>query len=276
MDCSRFEDQISDYLDGALHSNDATLFREHSLQCRACRSLFDEVKGALHDCKMDDEFETSSGLESALLTIACEDAGFGCHAFEEQITEFLDGFVPAPVYHRFEEHASECSKCSGLLTDVVYAVASCHSVHTYEEVEAPESLFDKLNAIARKKVARRTASSRITAFAARLMPRATSRPALDFCDCRIACVSPHSLFLSFSGFQYDRTVAGIYRQAHVKFGQLYSQGADIYSQKDELAARIERVGHGIEEIWDSLGGATEKDNKHNRNSSSKAEGAEKN
>jgi len=62
----------------------------------------------------------------------------------------------------------------------------------------------------------------------------------------------------------------------VKFGQLYSQGADIYSQKDELAARIERVGHGIEEIWDSLGGANEKADKLNRNSSNKAEGAEKN
>jgi hypothetical protein len=274
MDCSRFEDQISDYLDGALHSSDATFFRQHSLQCRACRSLFDEVKGALHDCRMDDEFDTSSVLESALITIACESAGFGCHDFEEQITEFLDGFVPASVYHRFEEHASECSKCSGLLTDVVYAVASCHSIHTYEEVEAPESLFDKLTVIARKKVARRTASSRITAFAARLMPRATPGPRWTFATAA-SLVFATFAFLLF-GFSDDRTVAGIYRQAHVKFGQLYSQGADIYSQKDELAARIERVGHGIEEIWDSLGGATEKDNKHNLNSSGKAEGAEKN
>jgi hypothetical protein len=270
MDCRRFEDQISDYIDGAIRPAEATLFREHSLQCRACRSLFDEVKGALHDCKMGDEFDTSPVLESALITIAGESADFGCRAFEEQITEFLDGFVPAPVYHRFEEHASECGKCSSLLTDVVYAVASCHSVHTYEEVEAPESLFDKLAAIARKTVARRTASSRITAFAARLMPKTTPGPRWTFATAA-SLVFATFAFLLF-GFSDDGTVAGIYRQAHVKFGQLYSHGADIYSQKDELAARIERVGHGIEEIWDSLGGATENGNMRSGN---KADGAEK-
>ena len=274
MDCCRFEDQISDYLDGALHSKDATLFREHSLQCRACRSLLDEVKGALHDCKMDDEFDTSPVLESALITIATENAGFGCHAFEEQITEFLDGFVPAPVYHRFEEHAAQCNKCSSLLTDVVYAVASCHSVHTYEEVEAPESLFDKLAAIARQQVVRRTIASRITTIAARLMPRAAPGPRWTFATAASLVVATFAFLLL--GFSDDGTVAGIYRQAHVKFGQIYSQGADIYSQKDELAARIERVGDGIEEIWDSLGGATEEADKLNRNSSNKAEGAEKN
>lgn len=274
MDCTRFEDQISDYLDGALRSTDATLFREHSLQCRACRSLLDEVKGALHDCKMDDEFDTSSVLESLLITIANENAGFGCYAFEEQITEFLDGFVPASIYHRFEEHAAECGKCSGLLTDVVYAVASCHSVHTYEEVEAPESLFDRLAAIARQQVARRTIASRITTIAARLMPRMAPGPRWSFATASLLVFSTFA-FLLF-GFSDDGTVAGIYRQAHVKFGQLYSEGADIYSRKDELAARIERVGNGIEEIWDSLGGATGKDDKHNRNSSNEAEGAEKN
>ena len=274
MDCLRFEDQISEYLDGALRSTDATLFREHSLQCRACRSLLDEVKGALHDCKMDDQFDTSITLESALLTIASENAGFACNAFEEQITEFLDGFVPAPVYHRFEEHAAECGKCSSLLTDVVYAVASCHSVHTYEEVETPESLFDRLAGISRRQVVRRTIASRVTAIAARLMPRTTPGPRWT------AATAASLLFATFAflllGFSDDGTVAGIYRQAHVKFGQIYSQGADIYSQKDELAARIERVGAGIEEIWDSLGGASVKDDKRNRDSSNKSEGAEKN
>jgi hypothetical protein len=274
MDCLRFEDQISDYLDGALPSPDATLFREHSLQCRVCRSLLDEVKGALHDCKMDDEFDTSITLESALLTIASENAEFACHAFEDQITEFLDGFVPAPVYHRFEDHAAECGKCSTLLTDVVYAVASCHSVHTYEEVEVPESLFDRLAEIARQQVVRRTLTSRITAVAARLMPRTTPGPRWTFATAASLVFATVAFLLL--GFSDDGTVAGIYRQAHVKFGQLYSQGADIYSQKDELAARLERVGHGIEEIWDSLGGAAEKDDMHNRNSSNKSEGAEKN
>src|SRR6185503_1997265 len=269
MDCRRFEEQISEYLDGALAKSDATLFREHSLQCRACRSLLDEVKGAVDDCKMDDALAVSPLLESALITIAGEQAGTeqsgsDCFAFEELITEFLDGFVPAPVYHRFEEHASGCGNCSSLLTDVVYAVAACHSVHTYEEVETPESLFSELIAIAcEQRSKKKTLASRVSALAASLIPRAAPNPRWTFATAA-SLVFATFAFLLF-GFSDDGTVAGIYRQAHVKFGQIYSQGAGIYSRKDELAARLERVGHGIGEIWDSLGGAAHGDNKVEKN-----------
>jgi len=292
MDCRRFEEQISEYLDGALAKSDATLFREHSLQCRACRSLLDEVKGAVDDCKIDDALAVSPLLESALITIACEQSGSkqadskqsgtDCFAFEELITEFLDGFVPAPVYHRFEEHASGCGNCSSLLTDVVYAVAACHSVHTYEEVETPESLFSELIAIAcEQRRKKKTLASRVSALASSLIPRATPGPRWTFATAA-SLVFATFAFLLF-GFSDDGTVAGIYRQAHVKFGQIYSQGAGIYSRKDELAARIERVGHGIGEIWDSLGGSAGGENKiennqpkRKQNSGNKADAVEKN
>jgi predicted anti-sigma-YlaC factor YlaD len=253
MDCRRFEEQISEYLDGLLDRADATLFREHSLQCRECRSLLDEVRGALDDCRMADALDVSHVLQSALITIAGEEAAFGCPAFEEMVTEFLDGFVPAPVYHRFEEHASGCGNCSGLLTDVVYAVAACHSVHTYEEVETPESLISGLLRISCERRLKKTLGGRVTALAASLIPRAAPNPRWTFATAASLVFATFALLL-FS-FSDDGTVAGIYRQAHVKFGQIYSHGADIYSRKDELAARIERVGHGIGEIWDSLGGA---------------------
>src|SRR5215210_5146346 len=141
MDCRKFEDSISDYLDGVLQSPNATHFLAHSLQCRTCRSLLDEVKSSLHDCNKPQEIETPAHLEAALFTIAGDNQEFACLSFEEMITEFLDGFIPAATYHRFEEHATLCAKCSVLLTDVVYAVAACHSVHTYEEVETPETLL---------------------------------------------------------------------------------------------------------------------------------------
>src|SRR6185503_13947500 len=268
MDCRRFEEQISEYLDGALAKSDATLFREHSLQCRACRSLLDEVKGAVDDCKMDDALAVSPLLESALITIAGEQAGTeqsgsDCFAFEELITEFLDGFVPAPVYHRFEEHASGCGNCSNLLTDVVYAVAACHSVHTYEEVEAPESLLSGLDKIASLQSRKKTLATRVAAFASSIIARRTPTPRWTFATAS-SLVFATFAFLLF-GFSDDGTVAGIYRQAQLKFGQIYSEGADIYSSKDELAARLERVGHGIGEIWDSLGGAADGDNKVEKN-----------
>jgi predicted anti-sigma-YlaC factor YlaD len=263
MDCTRFEERISEYLDGAIAKADRTVFREHALKCRACRALLDDIRGALEYCKIDDAIDLPSEFEATLMTIAQEPSSLACRAFEDLITEFLDGFVPAAAYHRFEEHASDCSDCSSLLTDVVYAVAACHSVHTYEELEAPETLTATLERIAIGKPARKTLASIITAFAASLIPRATVNARWTFAT-GSSLVFATLAFLLF-GFSDDGTVAGIYRQAQVEFGRIYSQGADIYSSKDELAARIERVGHGIGEIWDSLGGATAGDGKTETN-----------
>ena len=254
MQCSHFEEQLSDYLDGTLAKGEGAEFRAHALQCRSCRALMDEVKGALDECRQDEAEEVPLMLESSLLTIAEHHRPFDCAAFEEIITEFLDGFVPASLYHRFEEHAEGCASCSNLLTDVVFAVAACHSVHTYEEVEMPASLFDQLVALrpAVALSARRNAAALVSKWAARLLPRATTAPRWTLATAASIAVASF-LFLLY-GFSDDRTVAGIYRQAQVRFAQVYTRSADLYAQKDVLAARIERVGMGLDEIWDGLGG----------------------
>jgi predicted anti-sigma-YlaC factor YlaD len=254
MECSQFEEQLSDYLDGTLARAEVTPFRAHALCCRACRAIMDEIKGALDECRQDDAVEVPSMLESSLLTIAEEHRAFECAAFEELITEFLDGFVPAATYHRFEEHAAGCAPCSDLLTNVVFAVAACHSVHTYEEVELPAPLFDRLFAISRAGVPARKAGlgMSVSAWAARLLPRATTAPRWSMATA--ASIALASFMLLLYGFSDDRSVAGIYRQAQNRFAQLYSRSTDIYAQKDALAARLERVGMGLDEIWDGLGG----------------------
>jgi predicted anti-sigma-YlaC factor YlaD len=279
MDCRTFEEQISEYLDGALAKQEAAPFRAHLLQCRACRALLDDVKCAVSEFKTDDGIEPSPMLESSLCTIASAHAPFDCAAFEALITEFLDGFVPAATYHRFEEHAADCDPCSGLLTEVVYAVAACHSVHTYEEVEAPESLFaDLLNiASANRQSASRRLADRVTTLVVRLIPR--PRRGLRWSLATAASLVLATFGYLLFGFSDDGTVKGIYRQAHVKFGQLYSQGADIYAQKDELAARLERVGIGIGEIWDSLGSkpdAAKSKSESNPHANGEAQRGEKN
>ncbi|HWP44927.1 MAG TPA: zf-HC2 domain-containing protein, partial [Blastocatellia bacterium] len=147
MDCSRFEQQLSEYLDGQLEAAASSLLAAHALQCRECRQLLDEVKFAINECKREDEIPSFDQIESALIKIGLEHRAIDCPAFEEIITEFLDGFVPAAVYHRFEAHSASCQKCSTLLTDVVYAVAACHSVHTYEEYEPPQALIERLEAL---------------------------------------------------------------------------------------------------------------------------------
>lgn len=283
MDCNKFENGLSDYFDGLLAPGEATSFRSHALQCRACRSLMDDVKAAINACQQQDELEPTTLLETTLAAIPSEHGPLGCDGFEDLITEFLDGFVPAPTYHRFETHAVECDDCSTLLTGVVYAVAACHSVHTFEEVEVPEFLASRLIAMmpeSTPSVARRVAD-RFAAFAGRLVPHTTQSARWTFATAASLAFATFALLLF--GFSDDGTVTGIYRQAHVKISELYTQGADVYTQTDKVVARLERVGLGIGEFWDTLGGETKsevKDDNHNQkqapNSNNRIDTSEKN
>lgn len=282
MDCDRFEEGLSDYFDGLLVRREASLFRAHALQCRECRSLMDDVKAAISVCKVQDEVEPPSLLEPSLLAIAVEQGTLGCGGFEDLITEFLDGFVPAVTYHRFEEHAETCDQCSALLTGVVYAVAACHSVHTFEEVEVAEPVMARLIAIAppRKTRLTRRVADRFAAFAGGLIPRPSQSARWTFATAGSLAFATFAVLLF--GFSDDGTVAGIYRQAHVKASELYSQGAEVYTQTDEAVARLERVGLGIGEFWDTLGGETKSDVKDSRdqvqepNSNRRVQTSEKN
>jgi len=259
MECSKFEAKLSDYFDHALPVKEAIQFRAHALQCRKCRALIDDVKASISACKDQREFEPSSRLEKLLAGIARDENALICSEFEELITEFLDGFVPAPVYHRFEEHAGRCERCSTLLTDVVYAVAACHSVHTFEEIEIPELLVARLIEVmpAREKSRARRVADRLTGMAEHLIPRPSQAARWTFATAASLALATFAVLIF--GFSDDRSVSGIYRQANVKASELYTRGTDIYSQTDKVVARLERVGHGIGEFWDTLGGETKPD-----------------
>lgn len=254
MDCRTFESRISDYLDALLAKPEADQFREHSLQCRTCRALLDEVRDALGLCQREVELDPPALLEGSLESILAEHSPMTCAGFEALITEFLDGFVPASAYHRFEAHAETCGECAGLLTGVVYAVAACHSVHTYEELEAPGSLLSSLSAImpASKRRIRHIIAARITALAASAIPNRTQTVTWSLGTAASLAFASAALLLL--GFSDDGSVHGIYRQAHREAAELYSRGADIYAEREQVAARIERVGMNIGELWDTIGG----------------------
>ena len=42
-----------------------------------------------------------------------------CEEFEECLTDYLDGFLPAHLYHRWERHAALCDRCTELPGEVV-------------------------------------------------------------------------------------------------------------------------------------------------------------
>lgn len=259
MNCSRFEELLSDYIDQTIAPPQSSDFRAHSLMCRDCRALLDDVKTAVKECRTEDDLDMPEWLETSLARIPAEHRPLDCAGFEEIVTEFLDGFVPAPVYHRFEEHSSACETCSNLLTDVVYAVAACHSVHTYEDYETSEALIEKLQAVmpSRRRSFRRLFADAATAVFNLILPRATQGAGWSLATASLLVFITAATLLF--GFSDDGTFTGIYRQAHVKAAELYSDTADLYSQREEVVAEFEQVGSDIGEIWDTIGG--EKKNK---------------
>jgi anti-sigma factor RsiW len=260
MDCHRFEEEISVYFDGSLAAPQTALFRTHALQCRQCRALMDEVKANIAACREQDDLQPSALLHLSLAGIPAQHPVLGCAEFEELITEFLDGFVPAQTYHCFEDHSENCEQCSTLLTGVVYAVAACHSVHTFEEVEVPATLVASAISMmpSRTKPFARRFADAMRGGVERLIPRTPQTARWTFGTAASLALATFA-FLLF-GFSDDGTFGGVYRQAHVKASEIYSEGTDLYSETDKVVARVERVGRGIGEIWDTLGGETKQDN----------------
>lgn len=257
MDCRKFEAQISDYLDGLLPKNEAREIAAHLLQCRDCRALADEIKAALREVK--EEVETPIALEAALFAIQQEEMPLTCGQFEELITEFLDGFVPASLYHKFEAHTQSCHPCSNLLTEVVLAIAACHSVHIEEEFPIYDTLNDRLLAIAAKQSIswKQRWAAKASGLATMLLPRHSQSRRWNY------ATASGLLFATFAflllGVSDDGSVPGIYRQLRARAATFYSQSADVYAQKDEVIASFERMRSDIGEVWSTLGGVPEAD-----------------
>jgi hypothetical protein len=270
MDCTKFEAQISEYLDGTLSKSDAAYFAAHVLQCRSCHSLMDDIK--LYLVEVKDAVNIPDELEISLFSIQTELTPLSCEEFQELITDFLDGFVPAQTYHKFETHAEECGSCSSLLTEVVYAVAACHSVHTFEEVEVPESLESRLLAVypAKSKSLRKSVADKVARMAAALMPRNTQTRAWNYATASGLAFA--MLALMFIGVSDDGTVSGLFYGLQSKAATLYSRSTELYAQQYEVIAEFKKVRSDIGEMWQTLGGETEfEEAKTGQSSSSKVE-----
>ena len=57
-----------------------------------------------------------------------------CEEFEAYLTDYLDGVLLAPLYHRWERHAALCANCSELPGQVVRTIGACY---TYKQDELP-------------------------------------------------------------------------------------------------------------------------------------------
>src|SRR5258706_15102592 len=78
-------------------------------------------------------------LEARILQSTMPETAMSCGDFEEFLTDYLDGFLPASLYHRWERHAVLCERCTELPGEVVRAIGACYT-YIGEEKPLPAGL----------------------------------------------------------------------------------------------------------------------------------------
>ncbi|MBA2528243.1 MAG: zf-HC2 domain-containing protein [Pyrinomonadaceae bacterium] len=143
MLCAEFENRLSDYLEGILGPDAHRAFSEHALRCPVCHQTLSEVKTTIHACRVGALLPPTPELEARILKKTMPEAAMSCQEFEESLTDYLDGFLPAFVYHRWERHAALCDRCTELPGEVVRSIGACYT-YINEEMPVPAGLDGKI------------------------------------------------------------------------------------------------------------------------------------
>ena len=143
MLCAEFEDNLTDYLEGALEAERSVAFAEHAMRCPVCHELLSEVKNTLQTCRTSKAPAPSPELEARILLQTVPEMAMTCEEFEECLTDYLDGFLPAPLYHRWERHAALCQQCTELPGQVVRSIGACYT-YINEERALPVGLHERI------------------------------------------------------------------------------------------------------------------------------------
>lgn len=143
MLCADFESRLTDYLDGVLDAETSRLLAEHVLRCPVCHETFAEVKDAVQACRVAPVPPPTSELEGRILSRTMPETVLTCEGFEESLTDYLDGFLPACQYHRWERHAALCDRCTELPGEVVRTIGACYT-YISEEKPVPAGLNQRI------------------------------------------------------------------------------------------------------------------------------------
>ncbi|CAN5309014.1 hypothetical protein BH20ACI1_BH20ACI1_16890 [soil metagenome] len=226
LKCSEFEELLTDYLDNSLERPTHKAVAAHALRCPLCHALLNEVKDALELCReISPPKNSMTHLEARILSMTAPETAMVCEQFEEHLTDYLDGFLPAPIFHRWERHAVLCDECTDLPGAVVRSIAACY---TYKMEELP--IPDDLNA----KILQATIGTEDIQI---VQPSWTEQTiewlrGLSF-PISIPQLAPIALILAFAALFFSQTVsadgsiAGMYQKSFELAGQTYREGTNI-------------------------------------------------
>lgn len=229
IDCTAFEESLSDYLERSLDATMHKAVAAHALACPLCHSLLNDVKSAVAACRQLAEPRVPiSRLEAGILSRTIPDSTVNCSEFEEHLTDYLDGFLPASVFHRWERHAVLCDECTDLPGMVVRSLAAIVN-YKLDELPVPAGLHQRIfNLTSRTELAKSMKPSFAERFGewTRGLRFPISVP-------QLAPVAGMLLvaFLAFSQtVSADGTISGVYAQGVQLAEQTYRQGADVLNE----------------------------------------------
>ena len=229
LNCTSFEESLSDYLERTLEPAAHRAMASHALQCPLCHGLLNDVKDAMAACQQLSEPRPSvSRLEARILASTIPDATINCREFEEHLTDYLDGFLPASVFHRWERHAVLCDECTDLPGMVVRSLAAVVN-YKLDELAVPSGLHERiLSATLGTEQAREIKPSKVSQFMewARGLRFPITVP-------QLAPVALMTIiaFLTFSQtVSADGTLSDVYTKSYQLARQTYQQGAQVLNE----------------------------------------------
>ena len=262
MLCHEFEERLTDYLDGALPVEDHRAFAEHTLRCPLCHDLLDDVKQTIVACSSSEAPPAGVGLEARILLKTAPQTAITCAEFEDYLTDYLDGMLLAPLYHRWQRHAALCGECSELPGQVVRSIGA---VYTYaqDELPVPAGLEARiLHATIGNVLPQQVRAP----FSARLVEwlRGALDPIVSPQLASVATMLLVSVFVLTNTVSTDGSVRGLYR-ASLQLAERTADSATKGSEKGvkQLADSVDRLVGGEE---NKKNDANQNQNSSNQNS----------
>lgn len=238
MDCSRFQEQLTDYLDGVLEARSRAECAAHRLRCRGCRELYNDVRATVTELSQLEQMPAPLALEERILQSTAAGAMLNCQEFDQLLERFFDGVILAPTFQTFQAHFETCRKCRRLLGSIEHAVALCHEVKE-AEVEVPDTLCDRIVAATSGHRARPSLGARARAMALGHMRALWTR--------QVAAAA--LIFMASFSFIHLRfgSVSGLASEAEAQAERIYSEGHAAINQTGVLALA------GLQRFSDEVG-----------------------
>jgi hypothetical protein len=222
------------------------------------------VKNTLVACSASEAPPASVGLEARILLKTIPEASLTCAEFEEHLTDYLDGFVLAPLYHRWERHAALCDSCSELPGDVVRAIGACYT-YKQDEVPVPAGLEARILQSTIGNVLPQQVRAPFTSRVVEWL-RGALDPIVSPQLASVATMLLVSIFVLTNTVSTDGSVGGIYHASM----QLAQKTADNASKSSALPNAMKKLEDSVD---DQMGGQklTDQNNETNKNQSSSSE-----